>query len=143
MNFEHSVVINRPVEQVFTFTVTPANMPLWFVGAQEATQIEGTTMGVGAKVRAVGSLLGKRIETITTCTGYEANRALAYEMTQPFSQTMHYTFEAANGGTRLTIRAVAEPGGFFKLAMPVMAGAVRRNAETSLNNLKDILESQA
>ena len=39
--FEFSVMINRPVEQVFAFTENPANLSLWFVGINEATLVEG------------------------------------------------------------------------------------------------------
>lgn len=96
----------------------------------------------GAQVRATGSLLGKRIEAISTVLAYEPNRKSAYEFTRPFAQTMYNTYEPVNGGTRFTQRIVFEPGGFFKLAMPIMNGAIRRNLETSLGNLKDIIEAQ-
>lgn len=140
--FEFSVQINRPVEQVFAFTENPANMPLWYVGVQEAALIEGDKVTVGARVRGTGTLMGKRFEVISTVVAYEPNRKSAYEFTQPFAQTIYNTYEPVNGGTRFTQRVVVEAGGFFKLAMPVMNGHIRRNLETSLHNLKDVVEAQ-
>lgn len=141
--FEHSIVINRPVEQVFAFSEDPDTFPQWFVGVQEIGLVEGHTVAEGAKVRAVGSVLGRRIETVMTCRAYEANRRVVWEMTQPFAQTSTYIYESVAGGTRVTMKGVAELDGFFKLAAPLIVSAVRRNMETSLSNLKDLLEAQS
>lgn len=143
VKFEHSIVINRPVEQVFAFSEDPATFPQWFVGVQEIGFVEGQTVAEGAKVRAVGSVMGKRIETVMTCRAFEANRRVAWEMTQPFAQTSTYLYESVAGGTRVTMQGVAELDGFFKLAAPLIVSAVRRNMDASLHNLKDILEAQS
>jgi hypothetical protein len=42
----------------------------------------------------------------------------------------------------MTIALDAEPGGFFKLAEPLVARITQRQWETNLENLKDLLESQ-
>lgn len=37
----------------------------------------------------------------------------------------------------------AEPGGFFKLAEPIVARMGKRQVDTNLANLKELLEAQA
>lgn len=142
MEMELSVIINRPVEQVYAFTVDPTNVPLWMVGIQEAGWAEGNTLAKGAKTRAVGTVLGKRFESVATVADFEPNRGFTLLMSQPFPQTVHHSYEPVSGGTRLTMKAQFEPGGFFKLAMPILGGMLRRQTETSLANLKDVLEAQ-
>jgi hypothetical protein len=62
----------------------------------------------------------------------------------PFEQEYTYTFEeTANGsGTRLTQVAQGEPGGFFRLAGPLLEMAGRRQFRADLRTLKDLLEAQ-
>ena len=52
-------------------------------------------------------------------------------------------FESFNGGTRVTVRGQAEPGGFFKLAEPIVGRMVKRLFEADAENLKDLLEAGA
>ena len=53
-----------------------------------------------------------------------------------------YLFEPADGGsTRFTQNFEAEPGGFFRLAEPLVARAIRRQMEADMATLKDLLES--
>jgi len=53
------------------------------------------------------------------------------------------TFERAEGGTRVTGTLVGEPGGFFKLAEPLLVSMVKRQFDADLANLKDLMESHA
>ncbi len=52
-----------------------------------------------------------------------------------------FLFEAVNGSTKVTMVGEAEPGGFFKLAEPIALRMTQRQLETSLSNLKDLLEA--
>jgi hypothetical protein len=51
------------------------------------------------------------------------------------------TVEPADGGSRISVVMEGEPGGFFKLAEPLVERAVRREIEGNFATLKDILES--
>jgi hypothetical protein len=46
-------------------------------------------------------------------------------------------------GTQVTFLLAGEPGGFFKLAEPVLMQILQRQWQTNLANLKDVLEAQA
>ena len=47
-----------------------------------------------------------------------------------------------NGSTRFTQTFEAEVGGFFRLAEPLVARAIRRQMEADMETLKDLLEAQ-
>jgi hypothetical protein len=51
-------------------------------------------------------------------------------------------FEAADGGTKVTIEGELQAAGFFKIAEPVMLRVARRQVETDAQNLKEILEAK-
>ncbi len=53
-----------------------------------------------------------------------------------------YTFESVDGGTRLTFVVEADTSGIIKLADPLVARMFKRQQETNLANLKDLLEAQ-
>ena len=51
--------------------------------------------------------------------------------------------EPIEGGTRVTETYQAEPGGFFKLAEPLMVRMGKRQFQSDLDNLKDLMEANA
>ena len=53
-----------------------------------------------------------------------------------------YTIEPVGNGTKVTMNGVAEPGGLYKLAAPVMQGPMKKQASTELKNLRHLLEGQ-
>jgi hypothetical protein len=59
----------------------------------------------------------------------------------PFPMETTYTWEAAPGGTRMTLRNRGEPSGFGRVVAPLMATAMRRANQKDLARLKAILES--
>jgi hypothetical protein len=61
----------------------------------------------------------------------------------PLEQEYTSTFEeTAGGGTRVTQVVEGEPGGFFRLAGPLLERAVRRQFRADLGTLKDLLEAR-
>jgi hypothetical protein len=77
-------------------------------------------------------------------TEYEPNRKLATEMAfGPIVAQQALTFDAVEGGTKVTLAIEGEIGGFFRLAEPLVIRIIQRDFEASLANLKDILEAEA
>jgi uncharacterized membrane protein len=141
---EAGVVINRAIEEVFAFAGNVENNPQWQSGVLEARITSEGPMGVGTTYRYVNQLLGRRIETDGEITEYEPNRKYSFKSTSgPFPIEGGFTFEAADGGTKVTLAVAADIGGFFKLAEPLVVRAIKRQFETDLSTLKDILEAQS
>ena len=144
IRIEHSLAIDRPVEEVFAFVTNVENAPLWQAWAEEARVTSGGPPGVGTKYTYVCRILGHRISSAGKFTAYEPNKRYGWKVTSgPIAGEADYVFESFNGGTRVTVRGQAEPGGFFKLAEPIVGRMVKRLFEADAENLKDLLEAGA
>lgn len=137
-----SVVIERPVEEVFGFLDEPANNPLWQPGTVESRQVTEGPMEVGTRIAQVTHFLGKRMEMIFEISEHVRNKTATARWSGPLAGYSTYTFEEADGATKLTISGEVEGHGFFKLAEPVFAVIAKRELRTSLDNLKDLLEAR-
>ena len=139
---EISTVINRPIEEVFAFLSNPENGPKWSAGSSDVTITSAGSIGVGTTYGSVRTVLGRRIESDGVVTEYEPNRSYATKSTSgPFPVEGRVTFERVDGGTRVSGTLVGEPGGFFKLAEPLLVSMIKRQFEADLANLKGLLES--
>lgn len=142
--FEHSVLINRPPEDVFAFVLDPSNDPLWQTSVVESRQVTDGPVGVGTRFTEVRHFLGRRMETTVEVTEHEDDRRSAVKFVSgPIPGSGSYSIKPADGGTRFTWTVQADPSGFFKLAEPVLARMMRRELSTNCENLKDVLEGGA
>jgi len=138
-----SVVINRPVEEVFSFATDTEKIALWAGPVTEAKQTSAGPFGVGTTSTRVTQLLGRRFESDYEVTEYQPNSKCSAKTTSgPIPIEEMFSFEAAEGGTRVTVAMEGDPAGFFKLAEPIFARIIRRQMETDVGTLKDLLEAQ-
>lgn len=144
IEFKQSVVIDRPVEDVFPFATDLDTHAQWMVGLLESAHTSEGPISVGTGYRYTVQLLGRTVETTGEVTKYEPNRKYSWKATTgPFPVFEgSFLFDAVDGSTKVTMVAEGELGGFFKLAEPLAAGMVRRQLESSLSNLKDVLEAE-
>ena len=140
---DHSIVINRPVEDVWAFMANPENDAQWTSGLVEATKISDGPMGVGAQIKDVRRFLGRQIESTLEITEWEPNkRSSMKSLSGPIRFNGTRTYESVEGGTRVTEAVEAEISGFFRLAEPLVVRMGKRQIEADYGNLKDLLESQ-
>jgi ligand-binding SRPBCC domain-containing protein len=145
MHIEESVVINRPPEEVFDYVANRENLPEWSAPIQEVQkETQGSLVEEGARFTTVAKFLGRRFETPFEVSVHEPPRRHTDRSTGgPFPQEFTHIFEEVEGGgTRLTEVTDAEPGGFFRLAGPLLEIAGRRQFRADLETLKDLLEAQ-
>jgi uncharacterized protein YndB with AHSA1/START domain len=144
LKIEISNVINRPVEEVFAVASDPETYPKWSPGLIEVKRISEGPIGVGTTWRLVRQALGLRLEGDLDLTEYEPNRKFTLDSkSRPFPGEARWTFDAVEGATRVSVVLQAEPGGFFKLAEPLLRSFTKRTMETELANLKDLVEAHA
>jgi hypothetical protein len=90
------------------------------------------------------TFLGRPFEGNLEIIALEPHRSYATRMIEgPFPLEARYTLEPTGNGTSLTMVVEGSPGGFFKLAEPLVVSLAKRSYETDLHNLKDMLEAQA
>lgn len=139
---ECEIVINRPPEAIFAYFSDAKNWPEWNSLILEA-RAEETPLRKGSRVRTVSKLLGRRMEARSEITEHEPSSKLSTRATAMglmFEDT--WTFEPEAGGTHLRYAAEAESHGLFKLADPIVARIVKKQWDSNLEALKEILEAQ-
>jgi len=142
MKAEASAVIGRPIEEVFAFSTDPEKLAMWAGPVTEAKQTSEGPLGVGTTSTRVTQLLGRRIEHDYEVTEYQPNRTYSAKTTTgalPIEE--HLSFEAVEGGTKVTVEGDVEAAGFFKLAEPIVSRIVKRQVEHDVATLKELLEA--
>jgi uncharacterized protein YndB with AHSA1/START domain len=141
---EISVTIKRSVEDVFAVLSNPETSPKWSSSSLESKKTSAGPIGVGTTTRSVSKFLGRRIESESEITEFEPNRKFASQSKSgPFPLQASMTFERIEGGTRVNGIIEAEPGGFFKLAEPLIVSIAKRQFQSDFDNLKDLMEANA
>ncbi len=141
---EHSVVIERPLEEVWAFLHDPDNDSRWQPSLSESRQLSDGPMEVGTQLVEVRHFLGRRLETVYEVTEYDPPRRSAVRSTSgPIPVSGSYVLDPADGGTRFTARIETDASGFFKLAEPIFGRFVRREMESNFGHLKDVVEAEA
>jgi hypothetical protein len=131
------------LDRVFAYATDPRNDPVWIGGISEAELLGDPPLEKGSSVRRVASFMGRRIEYVLEVAELEPGAMLAMRSVRsPFPMAVTYSFEPADGGTRMAIRVEGEPGGMYRLAGPFLPGMVRRSVAGDLRRLKSILESR-
>lgn len=142
--FEINLVINRPIAEVFAFISNGENLPRWRAATLEISKISSEPTRVGSKFRGRFAFLGRPFEGNLEVIAHEPIRSYATRMVEgPFPLEARYSLEPVEGGTQLTLVIDGEPGGFFKLAEPLVVRLAKRSYESDLQNLKEMLEAQA
>ncbi len=137
---ENSVVVNKPRSEVFAFVADHENDPKWRPGVLDIQRASGE--GHGAVYRqGVKGPMGRRIPADFEVTAYEASSHIAFRtLGGPVQPEGSYTFEDADGGTRITFSLSAALRGPQKLMAPMVARSMRAQVD-ALQNLKRVLES--
>lgn len=144
VKIETSIMINRPIEEVFTFVANPVNAAQWAGPVTESRITSEGPVGVGTTSTRVTQFLGRKSEDTYVVTEYKPNHKFAEKATSGNLHTEEiFTFKAVNGGTEVNLVGEVEATGFIKMAEPVFARVAKRQVETDIQNLKDLMESQA
>src|SRR5918992_5261203 len=134
-----STTIKRPVEDVFAVLSDSETSPKWSSSSLESKKTSEGPIGVGTTWRSVSRFLGRRIETEMEITEFEPNRKFTLRsMSGPFPLQAALTFEPTEGGTQVNALIEAEPGGFFRLAQPLIVSVPKRQFQGHFDNLRDL-----
>ena len=137
--------IARPRAEVAAYACDPDNATEWYENIKAVEWRSPRPLAAGTRLAFVATFLGRRLDyTYEVRELVPGERFVMSTAEGPFPMETTYAFEdAAGGGTRMTLRNRGEPGGFAKVAAPVMARAMRRANGQDLRRLKEILERRA
>ena len=139
---EHTVVIDRPVSEVFAYLTDLGNLPTWQSTLVEVDRKPGEDAAVGATVTEVRDVFGRRVESRLEVTENERDRRFSLRtVSGPFPFRVAHTFEEADGGTRIRFVGEGEPRGLLRFSQGLVERNVREQTEADFATLKRILES--
>ena len=145
MRLDQSVVIERPLEEVFAFVADRENDALWAPVVTQTRKTSEGPLGVGTTYEQSGRFLGRNLEMIFEVTEYEPNRKIGLRLitSGPLRATSLCSVEGVSGGTRVTLTGEAQAGGFFWLLPDrIMLIPAQRIMGVALTNLKELLEAR-
>jgi uncharacterized protein YndB with AHSA1/START domain len=138
--FAASVLVNRPVEDVWRFISDPLNAPIWGRGVSDVVVTSRGPVGLGATLTL--SMSGSKMEA--RMVGYEAGNTFTLEFTSgPVKGSkLNFSVQPVEGKTRLSTDLEMRLNGAWKILYPVLARRRMRDREWGVTNVKRILEEQ-
>jgi uncharacterized protein YndB with AHSA1/START domain len=130
--FENTVVISRPIEQVFGFLSDFENVPKWNYAILETRKVSQGAVGVGTIYQQVRSV-PKRSEERFEVTAYNPPRHLEIRgQLGPFPARLSYALDALAEGTRVTNSVELELRGPGRLGRAPSSGVGEGPPHSSL-----------
>jgi uncharacterized protein YndB with AHSA1/START domain len=141
-----SVVIQRPVDEVFAFVADMRNNLRWQAesGLQRVTVEPDGPVGVGTRITEAWRFMGQESVTTSEITEYEPGRRLTRRTLTagaPIKEGV-MTVEADGDGARYSTSVQIQAGGLLAIAEPLLASALKKGFQESALQLKALLEGQ-
>lgn len=139
-----SLVINKPVQEVFDYAASPVNGPAFIPNLNENSNITPEKTGVGQTFDWRFTLAGVDLRGKAEVTEYDAPHKVTIKTTGDSNTDWVYSFEESDGGTKVTVEVnyEIEESALKKVANRMIIDKLnQRSAEQMLDNLKTILES--
>jgi len=138
---KQSVIINRPVQEVWKFISNIENAPKWDRAVIAGHQITEGPLGVGITWQTTRQVFGRRRTPTYVVSEYEANHKIALKaFLGPFQGQVRFAFESVPEGTRFTQSFEMESSGGWNLLTPFLVRMLTRDGEADLANIKRVLE---
>jgi len=140
-----SVIVDRPVEEVWRFVTDVEKMVKYDPGILETRVTSPGPMGVGT------TSMSRRSDGTYTfrITEFELNRRFIIEFTSEKGRgaALRGTKEGAvlqpmDGKTKLDSVWDLKLNGFYRLMGPILSRSLRKNSETMASNIKHMMESE-
>ena len=140
--FEGSIYIDRPLQDVFAVITDPTKQPQWQSSVESAEWTSNGSIGVGSTMKIVSKFLGRRMEIVFAVTAYDPPRGFNVKsLDGPYPVEVTNSVEPQGEGTLLSYTSKAEFGGFFKLAEGLAGKQINKQIDASNESLKLLMES--
>jgi uncharacterized protein YndB with AHSA1/START domain len=136
-----TVMINRPVEEVFAYVTDTSNDPAWHTDILEARKTSEGPIGMGTTWHLRFKPAMGVSEGDTEVVAFETNRREVMRgVMGPMQPTLTYLFEPGDEGTRFTRRVQIKVSGMMRLMEPLMWLMTPKGNRRFVANLKRVLE---
>ncbi|HEY8720624.1 SRPBCC family protein [Pengzhenrongella sp.] len=137
-----SIVIDRPLDEVFAFFADAENDPKWRTGVKEIRRLGDLAVGAKYHQRVAGPA-GSAIAADLEVTAYEPGVRVAFHtIAGPVRPDGEYRFRAVAGATEVTFSLSVELSGIKRVAM---GQAVQKSMDAEvagLDRAKSVLETR-
>ncbi len=141
ININLSTMIYRPIKQVFEYVTNPENDFLWQYGTLESNRLSQGVGVIGTFFRSIGHLMGRRMLSTYEVTEYEPNRKYGFKShSGPLHTQTSYTFEIADGSTRVNVSTQVIAVDFFTVNGGTFEKRMKKQVKENLAMLKELLE---
>jgi carbon monoxide dehydrogenase subunit G len=142
INIDHTVTVDRPLEEVWDFVSDPANNPQWQSGVELSDQSPSGPIKVGTRVHIVRRFMGQKIEVVFEITVFEPNAQFTFKsLSGPLPISGSIAMAATDRGTEVAYHATGEAAGVLGLGETIISGLVNKQLGDDLRALKKLLES--
>jgi uncharacterized protein YndB with AHSA1/START domain len=142
--FEATVVIDRPIEEVFAFLADGENDPKFSPRVQEIAKTTEGPPGVGTVYASTVKDAGMKTKREFRLTAFEPPTRIRWAEASKNLVTAPeggYDLARDGSGTRVTIYNVLEGHGPGKLIAPLALGSARKGADDFANAIKRAVEA--
>jgi carbon monoxide dehydrogenase subunit G len=141
VNFETSIRIERPLQEVFDYASDPLTFPAWNSAVQSVAETSPGRDGVGATYVMHRQLPDGAAENELEVVERTAPTDFTIRTTSgPTPFTYRYSFSEEGGATSIALAAEVQLGGLAGALGPLASRAVKRGVEANFADLKRILE---
>jgi len=140
-----TVIINKPIREVWEFFKNPGNLKLWLGGFLRFEQVSGTPGMVGAKAKHYFLEKGKELVMDEEIIDVILQKKFVGTLGSPMmvNTVTNYFNDLGNNKTEYSLSSDTQFKGFFwKQVGPLMKGEFKRRQENDLQRLKQVLESR-
>jgi carbon monoxide dehydrogenase subunit G len=139
--FTRSVVIDRPIEEVFDFATDLANAPILLPNVTKTEMLTQGGMKPGARFREWRNMNGKVRDAVIEVVEYDRPRVhAATAAMMGMSATYRFRFTPEGAGTRVDMEAEVRGNFLWWLFLGMMSRVMEKEDGEYLNRLKSALE---
>jgi len=136
-----SILIRKPIVEVFNYVADPEKFHLWQPFVREAKITSKKPIRQGTTYSYTFQALGKLYETNGVIREYIPFQHYTYETTSsPFPIKGGFRFRQVDDFVEVTAYGEADSRGHFSMAQSIISLLLGRQLKVMLQNLKDILE---
>ena len=141
-----TILINKPIKEVWEFFKDPDNLKLWLGGFQRSEHISGIAGTAGAKAKHYFLEKGKSLVLDEEITEVIPEKKFAGTLGSPtmVNRVTNYFNDLGNKQTEYSLSSDTEFKGFFwKQFGPLLKGKFKKRNENDLQKLKQVLENRS
>lgn len=145
MKVEHSVVIERPIDEVFDVATCLRRCVVWRSALLASGKTSDGPVGVGTTFDQDVRILGMTRTNTAVITAYDPPRLFAYEHVKGLAAYQaRFTFEPEGAGTRFTVTVEGEPYASWLKILPLslMLRQVENTITSEMETLKTMMENE-